>query len=283
VWYYFDYNGILIEDYILRHLAGCKRAIFWITFSTVVFLFCNPATAEIGKWKVTKSTHFIIYYLSASREYVHQVAREAEYHYTNITEQLGFNRFDFWLWENRCKIYLYDTKEDYQGGTGVASWSRGRVNVLRKEISSYLWQDEFFDAILPHEMGHIIFRELIGFDKSIPLWLDEGIACAQEKDIQERLKVAKFLVTLNLYIPLEDFSNLNKTDLVMPFIFYNEAASIMNFVLNDFSKDLFVSFCRRLRDNNTGWKEEFLSVYKLKDFKELEQKWVEYYKQDKKP
>lgn len=266
----------------MRHLAGCKRVIFWIVFSAV-FLFCNPATAEIGKWKVTKSTHFIIYYLSASREYVRQVAREAEYHYTNITEQLGFNRFDFWLWENRCKIYLYDTKEDYQGGTGVASWSRGRVNVLKKEISSYLWQDEFFDAILPHEMGHIVFRELIGFDKNIPLWLDEGIACAQEKNIQERLKVAKFLVTLNLYIPLEDFSNLNKTDLVMPFIFYNEAASIMNFVLNEFSKGLFVSFCRRLRDNNTSWKEEFLSVYKLKDFKELEQKWVEYYKQDKKP
>ncbi|MCX5687533.1 MAG: peptidase MA family metallohydrolase, partial [Candidatus Omnitrophica bacterium] len=135
-------------------------------------------------------------------------------------------------------------------------------------------------AILPHEMGHIIFREFIGFDKdAVPLWLDEGIACSQEANIEERLKIAKFLINLNLYVPLENFSNLNKADLIMPFIFYSEAASVTNFILEAFGRDIFVNFCRRLRDNSEmGWKEVFLSVYKLRDLEELEAKWIDYCK-----
>jgi len=265
----------------LKYFVSYKRAIFCIILSCIFFSFASPASAQINKWNIEKSTHFIVHYQTVFPEYIRRVIKEAEYYYDSITEELGFNRFDFWLWDNRCKIYLYNTKEDYQNHTGVVAWSRGHVNVLNKEISTYLWQDEFFDAILPHEMGHIIFRELIGYNRSIPLWLDEGIACAQEKDIQERLKVARFLISLNLYIPLKDFSSLNKTDLVMPFIFYNEAASIMYFMLNNFNKDLFVNFCRRLRDDKVDWKDAFLSVYKLKDFEELEKKWIEYYKQDK--
>lgn len=264
----------------MRHLGCYKKAIFWVVFSSIIFLSNHSINAEIGQWKVTKSSHFYIYYQKAFPEYIRRVAREAEANYGNITEYLGFNRFDFWTWDNRCKIYLYENQRDYQSRTGVASWSRGNVNVIKKEISTYVWQEEFFEAILPHEMGHIIFREFVGFNKdAVPLWLDEGVACSQEKNIKERLRVAKFLVNLNLYIPLEDFSNINKVDLIMPFIFYSEAASVADFMLERFGRETFVNFCRRLsNDNKIGWKEALLSTYKLKNLQELEEKWVDYCK-----
>ena len=264
----------------MRHLGSCKKAIFWVIFSSVIFLFHHSVDAEIGQWKVVKSSHFFIYYQNASPEYIRRVAKEAENNYRSITEYLGFNRFDFWTWDNRCKIYLYENQADYQSRTGVVSWSRGNVNVIKKEISTYIWQEEFFDAILPHEMGHIIFREFVGFGRDVvPLWLDEGVACCQERNIQERLRVAKFLVDLDLYIPLEELSNITKVNLIMPFIFYSEAAGVTDFILEKFGRENFVNFCRNFRyDKKIGWKEALLRTYKLRNLEELEEKWVEYSK-----
>ena len=49
-------------------------------------------------------------------------------------------------------------------------------------------------SLLPHELGHIIFREFIGLESNCPSWLDEGVAMYQEKlkrkDIKLKLRQA---------------------------------------------------------------------------------------------
>jgi hypothetical protein len=233
-----------------------------------------PANAQEPVWShIEKSNHFVIYYEQASSAYINQLIYEAERCYRNITEYLGLRRSDFWIWDNRCKIFLYPDAQKYLGVTGVASWSRGNVQVAKKEISTYIWQEMFFDTILPHEIGHIVFRELIGYNKSLPLWLDEGVACMQEYESKDRLLTAKCLVNLNLYTPLNTLSEIKDPQVIIPLIFYNEAASLVDFLLRRFGRNQFIDFCRSVRDES-DWKQSLRGVYRLKNLDELEKLWV---------
>jgi hypothetical protein len=65
----------------------------------------------------------------------------------------------------------------------------------------------------------------------------------------------------------------------MPFLFYSQAASILDFLLQEFGRERFVNFCRRLRDE-TDWQESLLSVYNAGNLKELEDKWGYYLSKD---
>ena len=123
-------------------------------------------------------------------------------------------------------------------------------------------------------MGHIIFREFIGYKIELPLWIDEGVACMQESDSQERLLIAKGLTGWRIYIPLEELSKIKDYSLVIPFIFYNESASLIDFLLHKFGRNQFVIFCRHLRDNE-DWQEALNRVYKISDLEELERLWME--------
>lgn len=252
------------------------KASIWISlalFSSVLFMPL-PARAEEQLWdNIEKSNHFIIYYKQASFEYMQRLVREAEHCYKKITDYLGFKRFDFWIWDNRCKIFLYPDADKYLGTTGAASWSKGHVQIKTKEISTYIWQELFFDTILPHEIGHIIFRELVGFNKELPLWLDEGVACMQEYESRDRLNTAKCLVNLKLYTHLDDLSKIKDSSVIIPFIFYNQSASIIDFLLRRFGRNKFVDFCRSLRDTD-DWVQSLKAVYRLKNLEELEKLWI---------
>lgn len=247
------------------------RAVKWILLISIIF-FSTEGYAAVKFENTKKSAHFVIYYQQAPVEYINQVARKAEHCYRSITEYLGYRRFNFWLWDNRCKIFLYPNREEYLKDTGCASWSSGHVYIIKKEIRTYIWQDKFFDTILPHEMGHIIFREFVGYKKTLPLWLDEGVACMQESDSQERLVIAKGLVRWKLYIDLNELSKIKTTSLIMPFIFYSQSASTVDFLLRNYGRKKFVDFCRQLRDEE-NWEEALKSVYNLKDLKQLEELW----------
>jgi len=251
-----------------------KTWVNWALLGSFLFAPLQAGAAGVNWINEEKSKHFIIYYQEASADYIRRLEREAEHCYKSISEYLGFVRFDFWVWDNRCKIYLYPDEETYLGTTGVIGWSRGHVRIDKKEISTYMWQEMLFDTILPHEMGHIIFREFVGYNKALPLWLDEGVACMQEYESKERLATAKCLVNLKLYTHLDDLSTIRDSSVIIPFIFYNEAASLVDFLLRRFGRNKFVDFCRSLRDE-PDWEQSLKGVYKLRNLEELEKLWVE--------
>jgi len=241
----------------------------------LILLSCgNGLYARDEEWNVKKSKHFIVYYREAPTEYAGKVARRAEHYYKKIINYLGFSRLDFWTWEKRCKIYLYPSREEYLEVTNARSWSTGRVHVIKKEIVTYAKEQQFLDYILPHEMGHIIFREAVGYNKSLPLWIDEGVAILQEKDREKYLLAARALIKEKSFIPLNELSEIRGYGEVSPLSFYSESASIMEFLLKRFSRRRFVIFCRSLRDG-TGWREALLKTYKFESLDELERAWVE--------
>ena len=85
----------------------------------------------------------------------------------------------------------------------------GRLLRKAKTIKTFPEAHGFFDTILPHELGHIIFRDYIGFTINIPLWFEEGVAIYQEK--AKRLganKAVKEAIENGQFIPLSQLSGM---------------------------------------------------------------------------
>ncbi len=244
----------------------------------ILFLSQGVIYAEVNSslWQTEKSQHFIIYYQEDNTGFVKELINRAESYYNSIVEELGFRRFDFWSWDNRAKIYLYKNNASYLQDTQRAAWSEGSVSVKTRTIQSYIGQESFFDSILPHEMTHIIFREFVGEKNNLPLWLDEGVACSQEKaTLGGRMDIAKNIINRNNYLKLDKLSEVRDASLLVPYIFYAESASVIVFLIQEYGSDKFLDFCRKLRDKE-AWKQALLGAYRFSDFEEMENAWKIY-------
>jgi len=250
-----------------------------ISFQIVAFAF-----AQTRGWHTAKSAHFIVYYKNAPAKFIDTLISKAEDYYSDIADNLGFKRYQYWLWENRAKIYIHDDAQEYQAATGGPAWSYGHATPKDKVIHSFPTEKMFFDTILPHELGHIIFREFVGFNnETIPLWLDEGVACYQEELKRPSAKrIVKEAIKNGNFINLEDLSRFKiraKEDNETVKIFYAEAISIVAYLIKEFGEDRFVFFCRKLRDQG-NFEDSLLSAYRFKSIRALDIGWQEYIMKD---
>lgn len=256
-----------------------KRFIFIFSF---LFLFFYSALSQGGDWQVNKSTHFMVYYKNAPNDFVEQVVEKSENYYDKIAEDLGFRRYDFWLWDERAKIYIHDNSRDYQLATGQPAWSAGCARASEKIIHTYPFAKGFFETILPHEMSHIIFREFVGFNNyAVPLWLEEGVASYQES-LKNYMysQILKQAIRDGTFVNLYNLSSLNPqmmTDSASVSLFYAEATSIVDFLVKEFGRDSFVLFCQNLRDKK-NLERAIASTYPYKDIQELDRAWQEHLK-----
>ncbi|MBF0532270.1 MAG: hypothetical protein HQL23_04140 [Candidatus Omnitrophica bacterium] len=235
-----------------------------------------------GKWREHKENHFIIYYKSAPEDLVVNVADTAENCYREIAHNLGFSRYNSWSWENRAKIYIYDSQEDYVNSSRQAGWSAGEASTREKVIRTFPSAAGFFDSVLPHEMGHIIFREFIGARADVPLWLEEGVAMYQEK--AKRWGADEFVrhaIAEKQFLPLPELSQMKLSSASSNRevnLFYAEAASAFQFLFKEGGDRHFVEFCEELQKNDK-FAETFRRVYgRFETLERLNQKWLEYLK-----
>ncbi len=245
-----------------------------------IFLFLPLIVfADNQPWQVFKSTHFLISYKNAKESQLNELASRAEEYYNIITDDLGFNRFNFWTWGNRARIYLFDSQEEYMKETGDPAWSAGQAQVGSKLIQTFITARGFLDNVLPHEMAHIIFREMVGFNNpGIPLWLEEGVSTFQERkasflktDLANKILRGNFLNLDDLN--KVDVANLKATNEIEAF--YTESFSLVKYLIVTFGKDRFVLFCQNLRDKRDLTRALVLT-YSFKDLQDFESSWKKY-------
>ncbi len=251
-----------------------KLLVLFIFMPLIVFAQNQP-------WRVFKSTHFLVFYQQAPEDLLNQLTQKAEEYYDEITDDLGFNRFNFWTWDNRAKIYLFDTQEEYAKSNSNLDWSAGLVTVSNKSIQSYVTAPGFLDNVLAHEMAHIIFREMVGFNNpAVSLWLEEGVAVFQERRSKNQ-SVNSYLagkIKTNTFMNLNQlngFDLIHAKDKQLVELFYLESYSLLNYLIGEFGKDKFVLFCQCLRDYRDLAKA-FRSVYSFDSLQALEDSWKAY-------
>ncbi len=254
-----------------------KKATLFLLF--FIGLVSVGLAEEQQKWKESRSSHFLIYYNQAPEDFVKNVELLAEEEYETIAQNLGFTRYEGWTWDQRAKIYIYDDQEHYIGARNI-SWSHGMALVKEKVIRTFPTAAGFFDSILPHELGHIIFREFVGYKSKIPLWLDEGVAMYQEK---AKRWGANKLVTKALaegkFIPLKQLSQImlnDNSDQATVELFYAEAASIVYFMITELGDYRFVNFCRQLKEGCRMDDAIHRAYARFENMNDLNDVWVKY-------
>ncbi len=248
----------------------------------IIFFLSGNFFGYAREWHEYRGTHFIIYYKHVPEDLVKTVADTAEQYYQEVTTNLGFNRVSIWKWDNRAKIYIYNDAEDYYKSAKEAQWSQGAAHVKTKVIRTYPTMQGFFDTILPHELGHIVFREFIGYYTWVPLWFEEGVAMYQEKAKRWGVNgIVKKLLKENRFIPLEKLTKMRlyrNTPKETVDIFYTEAGSAVYFLITKFGRYRFARFCRRLKNGVPFEKALYDVYYRFKNIDDLNKAWVAYIK-----
>ncbi len=242
---------------------------------------CAPAAQAKKEWVQLKGQNFIIYYRETVPEnFVNTVMEESETEFKNVTANLGISRYQSWAWDKRALIYIYSDEDDYIQNGGQAGWSHGAALIETKVIKTYPSDSGFFDSILPHELGHIIFHELIGVKTDVTLWLDEGVAMYQEK--AKRLGAAKQIkqaIQNGQFISLTALTDMrlykNSDDKTVQ-LFYAESAGIVYFMITELGQEHFYKLCQELKEH-TPLGMALPKVYmRIKDLEDLNKRWVKY-------
>lgn len=248
--------------------------------ASIIFAYFSCLFAAEKKFKEKSSTHFIVYYKpDVAANFVDDIIKSAESYYEEIAANLGFQRYKFWLWDERATIYIFGDKESYIQETNQPDWTGGCADYRNKKLWTYPHAVGFFDSVLPHELGHIIFREFVGFGRNIPLWLDEGVAGYQEKSKRYAAKaMVRELIANGKLLSFEQLNAVSSSHNLNPEhteAFYAESVSIVYFLIDTFNKDRFVTFCRRLKEQRNFDAALDTSYYNFKNAGDLYKQWLQ--------
>ena len=276
-----DGRGTAYARFFGHNLRLFQLASFVFYLFSVLCFLSSVFYASNGQWQELKGDHFIIYH-KGTDSFASEVLRKSESYYNQISSDLGYARYsNFWQWDNRVKIYIYPSQEAYLEATGGVKWSHGLADYDKKEIHSYERKEGFLDAMLPHEMTHLIFRDYVGFKGGIPLWLDEGVAQWEEPAKRAVARqVMKYLIANGRVYTMKELTETDVrgiTDTSEVANFYVQAVSVIDFLVEEIGASEFITFCRQLRDGKS-FEEALTFAYptSMRTLSELEEKWKRY-------
>jgi hypothetical protein len=240
--------------------------------------------ADKAGWKEIKGKHFIVKYVK-SEKFAIEVLTEAEKLYSSITARLGFTRYDnFWLWDERAKIWLYPDRESYIKGENAPGWAAGKAVLKGREIRAVETKADFCVTVRPHELSHLIFREFTGLGKDVPAWLDEGVAQLQEKDRKKGARVLAAARAQGKLIPLKKLTVVRPEQLSGsgPAIFYAESLSVVDFMIGKHGSSRFRKFCGELKEGK-GVEDALRFTYpgSISSMDHLEKAWLKHLEESK--
>ncbi len=258
----------------------------WMLAFLIVFCLA-PAARGAVEFEETKSRHFIVYHEEGvGRDFVEATIEFAERYYGELTEKLGFVRYDYWTWDDRAKIYIYADQGSYMEDTGQPAWSGGLAAYHEKTIRVFPRGAGFFDALLPHELGHIVFHEVIG-SHVVPTWLDEGVACYLEPARRfGSQKMALDAIEDGTFIPLKELHEMDPRELAdddQVELFYAESVSLLTFIVETFGIDRFNAVCDKIKEGRTFERAVKSCLFGVQDLEDLARMWEDSLKKKDSP
>jgi hypothetical protein len=251
-----------------------KKILFGLLFFASV---CRPGFSQ--DFTETKSDHFIVYSKDVPEEFVNTVIDFSEKYYNELTDKLGFTRYDYWTWDKRARIYVFPDQETYVRETRQPAWSSGVTSYETKTIWTYPRASGFFDSLLPHEIGHIVFREVIG-SRHVPLWLEEGVASYLEQ--AKRIGADKIVfeaMNQNVFIPLDQLSAIDGVELRQRQdvnLYYAESVSLISYLIEKFGASSFNQFCKKIKEGKTIDDALSYAYFDIRNAHRLGELWEEF-------
>ena len=107
--------------------------------------------------------------------------------------------------------------------------------------------ETFISNVLPHELSHLILAEFVGVEH-LPQWVNEGFAVWEQNG---RKAGPPPDAATTPWFTLEQLTAMDvrqETDRTRVQRYYNQASSVVGFLIGTYGGDLFGRFCRALRD-----------------------------------
>lgn len=243
-------------------------------------LVCRGVLILASDFQKLKKGHFIIYH--NNRSFANKLSWKAEYHYKRIVNHFGVTGFRPWEDKDKCPIYIYESKGSFMEATGAPEWSEGETLYEPFMFSSHEDAPNLFSRTLPHEMTHMLLY-LFMDKKPPPLWLDEGMAQFEEEErtvVYNRKRFIKLQVKEGIYIGLNELMSMTSVPEDRVELFYAEAASIVEHLINDNIRANYGRFLMHLKNGETAedaLKKAYQRKYK-NGFSDLEKRWLEFIK-----
>lgn len=232
-----------------------------------------------------ETSHFIIY--GQDKEKIKDIGQKIE-PYIELPIKIGIGDFGFWQ-KGKVHIYIHSTAQDYQKITSKNAQTSGCSFGEVRSIHSYFGVEYLLEAVIPHELCHIILYDFME-QKKIPKWIDEGLATLVEtrycnvynpqyQELLNKIRAGK-------YFPLEALDNTDITKgkgIENIHLWYVQTLSIITYLLEHYGQDKFFrNFLINLKDGKDL--DCSLSAAYSPDITcigELEQRWLEYVKTHK--
>lgn len=152
---------------------------------------------------------------------------------------------------SKILVMLFGEKQSYMNFTKRPSWS-GAASDLRAD-TMYVLEGHNFYPLSVHELTHLYFDGYF-LPAVSPLWLSEGMAVYMQIHAthQKPSWVDKSIANIlrGAYIPLDDMVKMESlADLTTPQaeLWYTQAYSVVDYLLNERSRDEFYRFCNELK------------------------------------
>ncbi len=150
-------------------------------------------------------------------------------------------------------LMLFNTKESYMAYTSKPDWSLASTDIDAGAI--YIMESADFKGTVVHELTHIVYDGFF-LPQESPLWLSEGFAVYLQAMAQNREKnrwLVRNIDTLRrgYYIDFDEFATVDsldgfeKEDIAL---WYAQAFSVVDYLINTKSKDGFYQFSKNLKD-----------------------------------
>jgi hypothetical protein len=254
-----------------------------------------PQPAQARQWQILNTKSFRVMHFDAAA--AQRVAKLAE------AARLGLIRR--WTgavqpaaWRPRCDLYLYPTNKILvymTGGSQKAGSARAvpsrlyRGRVLARRINLALDDRRVLTATLPHELTHIIVRDLV---PKIPLWANEGIAVSSEPIRDQRHYAA--LLTRHLrrgpLYPVKTVMTAHRyPERKYVHLFYAQSASLVRYLrsLGRKGEPAVQRNTRLLRYLNSarrfGVEAALRQVYAIGGYPDLQRRWLAFARRLKPP
>ncbi len=234
------------------------------------------AGPSYGNWKTYVTPNFQIFH--DDEELARKVALRAEAARRDSAKQ--------WAgaeprsnWTPKCDLYLYPTaaifaQETQQPpespGFSTAGLSGGRVTARLVKLRAD--NDKMLDAVLPHEVTHIVLADLFPVQQ-IPRWADEGMSVLSEPEAEQAIRARDLADPFRKDV-LFHLDVLMTTDYPSGSywaLFYAQSVSLTRYLVAQGTPPQFVRFVKATQQTNID--TALRQHYKIDGVADLEARW----------
>ncbi|MDD5494814.1 MAG: peptidase MA family metallohydrolase [Dehalococcoidia bacterium] len=226
------------------------------------------------KWQKVARDKVNIYWYQGNRSFADELLKASQDALSRLAQDTGATL------ENPVSFYIYANYKDLRGSlVAPEEWTGGVAYAGFNIISIGIAPSnlEWGKKAVAHELGHLVTHQISfsPYGADLPPWLDEGLAMhAEGQQSQEDRDALVKAIEIGRISTLRSLSSPFSADAEEAYYAYAQSQSVIEFLINKYSKDNINNLLLLLKDGNT-MDEALIKIYGF-DLSGLDEAWIQF-------